>query len=368
MNKKLFFISFIINFVFSMLTTLLSLIVFNINRSKADINVVMIAFISSLLITRVFSISNFLKARTEIILGSILFGIGCLILVIDSNNMAWMLTGAILFGISIGLVPPAILVLLSENEGTRSLNLGIYNAIVAIASVFSPIIGENIYTMNKMLLFIGWLMFSVVMIIISLTLSKRRLNTTRTINHNMIHNLKMVTSNEMFRISFVILLFSSITYGSIVSYLPIYFETINLSIGIYYLLFWSGYIMAQFIKRISYNFNTILLSLLFVIAGQLSLLFFKSSIWIYTFSLIYGFGYGSLFKIFYVGIGNLDSEEERSIGFSIIGLISYIGVGIAPVFLIPFNANWETLFIGNLLYSTVGLVIFLFLRKTIIKK
>lgn len=369
MNKKLFFISFIINFVFSMLTTLLSLIVFNINKSTGDINIVMVSFIGSLLITRIFSISNFLKARTEIILGSILFGIGCLILVIDSNSMAWMLTGAILFGISIGLVPPAILVLLSETESTRSLNLGIYNAIVAIASVFSPIIGENIYTVNKMLLFLGWLIFSIIMIIISLTLSKKRINTTgTTINHNMIHNLKKVTSNEMFRISFVILLFSSITYGSIVAYLPIYFETINLSIGIYYLLFWSGYIMAQFIKRISYNFNTILLSLLFVIVGQLSLLFFKSSILIYIFSLVYGFGYGSLFKIFYVGIGNLNSEEERSIGFSIIGLISYIGVGIAPIFLIPFNANWETLFIGNLLYSTVGLVTFLFLRKTIIKR
>ncbi len=240
-DKNLFTISFLINFVFSMLTTLLALIVFNINKSTTDINIVMSTFISSLLIIRMLSLVNLLKPRTEIILGSALFAVACFILLFNHKSMYMMFVGSILFGVSIALVPPAILVLLSANERNRSYNVGIYNAIVAVASVFSPIIGENIYYNNPYLLFTAWFLLALVMTIMSLLL-KREAHNTEKLNEKTLFNLKNVFSNKIFRMSFVVLLFSSITYGSIVSYLPIYFEKINLSIGYYYLFFWSGYI------------------------------------------------------------------------------------------------------------------------------
>ncbi|WP_253723092.1 MFS transporter [Treponema sp. OMZ 787] len=367
-EKKLFTVSFFINFIFSMLTALLSLIVFNINKKTGDINIIMMTFISSLLFTRVFSIGNFLKARTEIILGSILFTAGCLILVIESSSMTWMFIGTVLFGISIGLVPPAILVLLSENENKRTSNLGIYNAIVAIASVFSPIIGENVYNTNPYFLFVSWFIFASIMTIISLSLNRQKVSVGEDSASKMLYNLKKVLSNKIFQISFIVLLFSSISYGSIISYLPIYFKSVNLSIGIYYLFFWSGYILVQFFKQINYKFTMVLFALFFIIAGQISLVLLGGTFLLYFFAFVYGLGYGSLFKMFYVAIGSFENEEERSIGFSIVGLISYIGVGIAPVFLIPFNTGWKMLFTGNSIYSISALVLFLFLGRSAVMK
>ena len=366
-EKKLFSVSFFMNFVFSMLTTLLPLIVFNINESTKDINVIMITFTGSLLVTRLFSIWNLLRVKTEIVLGCILFTVSCLILVIESNSMEWMFVGSLLFGLSIGLVPPAILVLLSENKDKRTFNLGIYNSIVALASIFSPIIGENIYHKNPYLLFFCWVIFASIMTIVALLLKKEKDNEESTTNYKAIYNFKKVVSNTKFQISFVILLFSSISYGSIVAYLPVYFETLSLSIGIYYLFFWAGYILIQFVRKIRYSFYTVLCTLLFVSFGQLSLVLFEATLLVYFFAWIYGLGYGSLFKVFYVEIGNFNTEEERSIGFSILSLISYIGVGIAPFFLIPFNNNWKMIFTGNLFYSIIAIIIFLFLRKRSLK-
>ncbi|WP_235722612.1 hypothetical protein [Ligilactobacillus apodemi] len=103
-----------------------------------------------------------------------------------------------------------------------------------------------------------------------------------------------------------------------------------------------------------------------ILLGQLSLLLFSLAPVIYLFSLLYGMGYGALFKVFYVGIGRFESLAERNMGFSIIGLISYLGVGIAPVFLIPFSgAGWTKLFCGNLFYSCIGMILFVFLWKKV---
>lgn len=205
------------------------------------------------------------------------------------------------------------------------------------------------------------------MTIVALLLKREKNNDESTTNYKAIYNLKKVVLNTMFQISFVILLFSSISYGSIVAYLPVYFETLNRSIGIYYLFFWAGYILMQFVRGIRYSFYTVLFTLLFISLGQLSLVLFEEAFIVYFFAWIYGLGYGSLFKIFYVEVGNFNTEEERSIGFSVLSLISYIGVGIAPVFLIPFNIDWKMLFTGNLFYSIIAIIIFLFLRKISMK-
>lgn len=217
------------------------------------------------------------------------------------------------------------------------------------------------------MLFFCWVIFASIMTIVALLLKKEKDNEESTTNYKAIYNFKKVVSNTKFQISFVILLFSSISYGSIVAYLPVYFETLSLSIGIYYLFFWAGYILIQFVRKIRYSFYTVLCTLLFVSFGQLSLVLFEATLLVYFFAWIYGLGYGSLFKVFYVEIGNFNTEEERSIGFSILSLISYIGVGIAPFFLIPFNNNWKMIFTGNLFYSIIAIIIFLFLRKRSLK-
>lgn len=368
MNKTLFGISFFVNLIFSMLTTLLSLIVFNINHSTEDINIIMFVFISSLLITRIILFNNFFSFKTEIVVGCFLFLLACLILYINSTNIVLMVIGAILFGLSIGMIPPAILSMLSSTNN-KDKNIGVYNIIVALASVTSPLLGEILYEYNVRILFFVWLVLSSIMVFLSVNLKEKCLDDKKEPSDSTLYHLKRVIINRSFQIYFVTLLFSSITYGTIVSYLPIYFQEINLSIGIYYLYFWLGYILIQFYKKINFKFVHILFALVLVSVGQLFLMLLSSAIVLYFSALLYGIGYGSLFKIFYIGIASFTNLREKNIAFSIIGLISYLGVGIAPVFLIPFNTNnWFILFGGNLLYSLVSLILFIILWRVILNE
>ncbi|WP_025087982.1 MFS transporter [Ligilactobacillus apodemi] len=210
-NKKLFMISFLVNFIFSMITVLLSLIVFKINKSSTDISLVMIAFIGSLLITRGVLLKNFLSSRSEIVIGSGIFSIGCLLMFLGSTKLLFMFFGAVAFGLAIGMIPPAILSLLSsDDEVNKDMNLGIYNAIVALAAVFSPKIGEEMYDLNPQLLFEIWLILAIGIFLLALLIKEQQNNSSE----DTLVNLKKVVTNSKFQIYFLTLLFSSISYGA----------------------------------------------------------------------------------------------------------------------------------------------------------
>ncbi|HHS2711998.1 TPA: MFS transporter, partial [Streptococcus agalactiae] len=229
-NKKLFGISFLVNFTFSMLTTLLSLIVYDINQKSSDITFVKGAFICSLILVRALQFKNSFPPLTNICVGSALFTLGCFILTIQYHNFIWMILGAMLFGVAIGLVPPAILTMISDNENP-DLNLGIYNSIVAISSIFSPLVGETIYKINPQSIFIGWFISSLLMTIVAFTISPKSIQVKESRNETNKQSISSVLNKE-FLMMFFVLFFTSISYGSIVSYLPIYFKDIGGSIGI----------------------------------------------------------------------------------------------------------------------------------------
>ncbi|HEO7790329.1 TPA: MFS transporter, partial [Streptococcus agalactiae] len=355
-NKKLFGISFLVNFTFSMLTTLLSLIVYDINQKSSDITFVKGAFICSLILVRALQFKNSFPPLTNICVGSALFTLGCFILTIQYHNFIWMILGAMLFGVAIGLVPPAILTMISDNENP-DLNLGIYNSIVAISSIFSPLVGETIYKINPQSIFIGWFISSLLMTIVAFTISPKSIQVKESRNETNKQSISSVLNKE-FLMMFFVLFFTSISYGSIVSYLPIYFKDIGGSIGIYYLFFWSGYIIVQVLKSVNYSRKMILMAICFCVLGQTCLILFNFTLFLYLTALFYGIGYGTLFKVFYSRIGRFKSEISRNIGFSVIGLISYLGVGFAPVFLLPLNTGtWKLLFIGSTTYSIIALFI-----------
>ncbi|CNJ30383.1 MFS transporter [Streptococcus agalactiae] len=356
-NKKLFGISFLVNFTFSMLTTLLSLIVYDINQKSSDITFVKGAFICSLILVRALQFKNSFPPLTNICVGSALFTLGCFILTIQYHNFIWMILGAMLFGVAIGLVPPAILTMISDNENP-DLNLGIYNSIVAISSIFSPLVGETIYKINPQSIFIGWFISSLLMTIVAFTISPKSIQVKESRNETNKQSISSVLNKE-FLMMFFVLFFTSISYGSIVSYLPIYFKDIGGSIGIYYLFFWSGYIIVLVLKSVNYSRKMILMAICFCVLGQTCLILFNFTLFLYLTALFYGIGYGTLFKVFYSRIGRFKSEISRNIGFSVIGLISYLGVGFAPVFLLPLNTGtWKLLFIGSTTYSIIALFIF----------
>lgn len=361
-NNKVFTVTFIVNFIFSMLTALLSLIVYNINQNTHDVDYIMCSFIVSLILTRVSLVKIKTSPRKQIILGSFIFLVGCILLTVGDSSFIIVFIGALLFGVAVGFIPPALLTILTNGDNA-DMNIGIYNTIVAIASIFSPIIGEKLYGFNHFVLFIFWLSLSIFMTIISILI--RDYNVSLNNSNKDIYNLRLVLANKEFKKAFSVLLFSSISYGSIVTYLPIYFKEIDISIGTYYFFFWSGYILVQFLKKIKVDDKMIPLSILGMFFGQIILIFFNINYIIHVSAFIYGMGYGALFKIFYLKIANFSSKYDKNLTFSIIGLISYLGVGFAPIFLIPFNTgNWRFLFVGNLLYCLISLILFIkFERK-----
>ncbi|EPT95912.1 TPA: MFS transporter [Streptococcus agalactiae] len=247
--------------------------------------------------------------------------------------------------------------MISDNENP-DLNLGIYNSIVAISSIFSPLVGETIYKINPQSIFIGWFISSLLMTIVAFTISPKSIQVKESRNETNKQSISSVLNKE-FLMMFFVLFFTSISYGSIVSYLPIYFKDIGGSIGIYYLFFWSGYIIVQVLKSVNYSRKMILMAICFCVLGQTCLILFNFTLFLYLTALFYGIGYGTLFKVFYSRIGRFKSEISRNIGFSVIGLISYLGVGFAPVFLLPLNTGtWKLLFIGSTTYSIIALFIF----------
>lgn len=61
--------------------------------------------------------------------------IGFLLLILNKDNLIVFFIGSIIFGIIIGLVPPAILTLLTKDDRAVA-NIKIYNTTIGLASAF----------------------------------------------------------------------------------------------------------------------------------------------------------------------------------------------------------------------------------------
>lgn len=336
MYKKLITISFIINFNFMMLTTILPLIVFNINHSPEDIQVILMIFMLALLVIRGILLRIQVNPYKLIVLGSVLFTVGFMLLQLFPLNMSVLSIGSVLFGMAVGVIPPAILTIFS-NSADKDTNIKVYNAIVALASVVSPLIGEKLYYSSQSSLYILWMILSIIMLLLAV----RSLISVKGIqiedNQRAMSSNNILKNREAINI-FIILICCSVAYGAIVTYLPIHLASLSQSIGIYYMLFWGGYIIAQFIelKLIKNESSRILLLLSLMFVSQLFLYFFESQFMIYGSGLLFGFAYGSLFKVYYLEVSHFKSESDRSNAFAVIGLMSYLGVGLAPIFMTYF--------------------------------
>ncbi|EUJ26798.1 MFS transporter [Listeria grayi] len=73
------------------------------------------------------------------------------------KNLIVFYGGSILFGVSIGLVPPAILTLLTREASESKKNISMYNLIIAFASASAPFVGEVMYKDFTKTLFGFWI-------------------------------------------------------------------------------------------------------------------------------------------------------------------------------------------------------------------
>lgn len=363
MHSILFLIVVLINFLFMMLTTLLPILIFEITNSITEVGTVLTIFMISMILVRIACMVKKVKPIKALIFGTSIFFIGFIIINIYSAQIYWYYIGSIFFGIAIGLAPPAILTLLTTSSQASTKNLSIYNSCVAFASALSPIIGEYIYNNFNRIIYYIWTIGAFFIFMLSIILIKILKNNEDVIQEKSISKNDNLLNNRQHISNFVILLIASVSYGAIVTYLPIYFNEINFSIGLYYLIFWSAYVIAQFINKYIYRALSerimIILLLIGLCIGELIISFATFKFMYFVSALIYGISYGLIYNLFYTKASFIREEQSKNNVYAVIGLMSYIGVGLAPTLLRPFlKVEIRMIFA----FSTVYIVIAIFMH------
>jgi len=362
MRLTLFLIAILVNFLFMMLTTLLPILIFQISNSVTKVGMVLTIFMISLILIRIVCMLKKVKPIRAIISGTFLFLTGFIIIKFYSTRIFWYYFGSVFFGIAIGLVPPAVLTLLTASSQVSAKNLRIYNSCVAFASALAPLTGEYIYNKFYNIIYDIWIIGALISLIASIILIKMLNNNEDVVQEKLILKYDNPLKNGQHIGNFIILLISSISYGAIITYLPIYFDEIKFSIGLYYLIFWASYVIAQFINKYIYSTlseNTMMALLLIGLCiGELiiSLAAFK---FMYLLSaLIYGISYGLMYNFFYTKASFIKDDQSKNNVYAVIGLMSYIGVGLAPTFLSPFlKMEIRMIFAFSTIYIVTALFI-----------
>ncbi len=363
MHLTLFLIVILINFLFMMLTTLLPILIFQISNSITKVGTVLTIFMISMILIRIVCMVKESKPIRALISGTSLFLIGFIIIKFYSTQIFWYYIGSIFFGIAIGLAPPAMLTLLTASSQVSAKNLSIYNSCVAFASALAPLTGEYIYNKFYKIIYDIWIIGALIALIASIILIKMLKNNEIVVQEKLIPKYDNPLKNEQHKSNFVILLISSISYGAIVTYLPIYFNEIKFSIGLYSLIFWASYVIAQFINKYIYRTlseNTMIALLLIGLCiGELIISLATFQFMYLLSALIYGICYGLMYNFFYTKASFIKEDQSKNNVYAVIGLMSYIGVGLAPTFLSPFLKMEIRMIFA---FSTIYIVIALFIH------
>lgn len=366
MNILLYISVLLVNGLFMMLTTLLPILIYNLTGSSLYVGQVLTTFMVSLVINRIVCMIYKFETRKLLLFGSITFFIGfTLIYIVDSELWIYFL-GAIFFGASIAILSPALLTILTNNSESNTKNISVYNSLVAISSAFSPGIAEMLMNKSLSLITLFWIVGSLILVGISLY-SFKTIKSITDEKANKIENKDGLSKSsavvlKTYKKTFIVLFLTSISYGAIISYLPVYYAQIGISIGVFYLLFWGSYVLAQglgakIIQRIS-NSIIVLICLLGLLFSQILINISPNIISEILSASVYGFSYGLMYYAFYQQMTVYKDEHTRSNGFAIIGLMSYIGVGVAPIFLYPFLSDLNTLFIYSSFYIVLAFIYF----------
>lgn len=370
MNILLYISVLLVNGIFMMLTTLLPLIIYNITSSSIYVGQILTTFMVSLLVIRVIFMKRKINKFT-LVVACLCFFSGFLIIYLYADVFSVYFIGAILFGFSIAILPPFLLTVLTNTSKNSSKSIGIYNTMIALSSAFSPFIAEMLYKKSLSLISVLWVFGSFILIIISILICKRMSLSAFVTIEDEEKNKSGFSLLKKCKDIFIILFLSSISYGAIISYLPVYYENIGLSIGLYYLFFWGFYVIAQgfgnvILEKIKSS-RTILLSLIGLFISQFMIPLFTNLFGELVAASIYGFSYGLLYNVLYKLISKLGNEHDKSNGFAIVGLMSYVGVGVTPLFLFPFLNDLRGLFMYGSVYIVLAIFAYLIINRNLDK-
>lgn len=365
MNILLLGSNFLINSLFMMLTTLLPLFVYTATHSYADVGAILMVFTISVLFIRISIWKSTGNLKTKLFIGICFFSLTFVIFFFFFKNFLFYFLGAASLGIGVGLVPPILLTFLTSetNAKNNSKNIGFYNISIAVSAASAPLIGEGLYKHSVDNLLSIWLILALILVVIiifiNLKYDRNKISPQAQNQETSVTNTNDSTTLS-FRIIILLLFLTavSISYGTIISYLPIFFEKINTSIGIFYLVFWLFYSIAQENQYLNDNLHSFLLIIIGLILSMLFISYGQLNILIYGSGVIFGYLYGSIFKIYYFYISKIKNVRHRNNGYGIVGLMSYIGVGISQVFISPFlNFPIQNIFFLSSLYLIPFLIL-----------
>lgn len=358
----------LVNFLFMMLTATLPVLVYTITNSTNQVGNVLTIFMLSLLLVRLICLKVVFSERKAVLIGASSFLCGFMIVYYFNEYIFYYFLGSVFFGMAMALIPPAVLAMLSSgNEKAAKRNIGLYNIVIALSSALAPLIGEQLIGISKAIIINVWLGGSVILIVLAasffIVFKTDTSKVAITVNiRRRLGNLRRYTT------FFVVFLLASIAYGAIITYLPVSLDKLDQSIGLFYLFFWGSYALVQSYRRVEESAQKenlqIVWLLLVMMSGELLLALQGGQFIVNIAGTIFGAAYGFLFKVCYERIGGIDDEHTKSDAYAIFGLMSYLGVGLAPTMLRPFTKyGFSFLFVSATLYIGLAFLVQLFRMK-----
>ncbi|WP_054707146.1 MFS transporter [Bacillus sp. JCM 19041] len=363
--KRLLYIVFMFNFLFSLLTAILPLLVFDITNSAATSGYVLSTFMIALLGTRIFLLTHEIDDYLLLKVGLTAYCLGFLLLLVNATAIAMFYFGAVMFGIGVGIVAPVLITIITGLSQRPNAAVGWHNSFLGVASAFAPILGVSLFYSidNRGFLYLILTVLSIttlgLAVFIRRTGDKKRFKKTK---------INGEAFSKEYIPSYMVFLLTSISYGAVIAFSPIFFEMVGLRVDVFYFFFWSFFIVAQLsmlkIKEKVAEIKLLNISIFLIFASSLSIVFTTNYVILIVTAIVFGFSYGGIMNLFYNRIAIVKESKAKSDAYSIFGLMSYLGVGLGSMLLSPIaNHSLAVLFIISSLFPLLGVLINMLVDK-----
>jgi len=347
------------NFLFSLLTAILPLLVFDITNSAATSGYVLSTFMVALLGTRIVLLTHEIDAYSLLKIGLAAYCLGFFLLLVNATAIGMFYLGAVMFGMGVGIVAPILITIITGMSQKPNSAVGWHNSILGVASAIAPILGVSLYYFfdNRDFLYLILTILSITTL--GLAVFIRRIGDKKLFKKTKINGEAF---SKEYIPSYIIFLLTSISYGAVIAFSPIFFGMIGLRVDVFYFFFWSFFILAQLsmlkIKEKVAENKLLNISILFIFMSSLSIVFTTNYAMLILTAIVFGFSYGGIMNLFYNRIAVVKENKAKSDAYSIFGLMSYLGVGLGSMLLSPIaNQSLMVLFLISSLFPLVGLLI-----------
>ncbi|MFE3575522.1 MFS transporter [Lysinibacillus sp. NPDC059133] len=336
--KKILYIVFIFNFLFSLLTSILPLLVYAISNSAATSGYVLGTFMAALLIVRFFLLKVHFSEESLLKVGLILYCMGFGLLVLDANSLFLYYVGASFLGLGVGIVSPVLLTLIVNIGDNKKLSIGLHNSFMGMASATAPFLGLYLFygIENKMYLYLFLFSVAITTVLTSFFIKKQAVPIE--LGSRLKHINKNVFSLD-YVINYIAFLLISLCYGAVIAYLPLLLEGLNLRIDIFYLFFWLAFLLSQVytLTITSYISEKIVVPITILLITISTYLIGDTNNYVLLIinAVVFGSSYGGLMNLFYNRIAKVKDNMAKTDAFSIFGLMSYLGVSLGSLILSP---------------------------------